>query len=91
MVARNKYMVFRPAAPELTVFADEFVMTPKGDLLFRQVRKTANVNDEGQRHLQEDMVPVLVIAANSYSTVASMPPTGNIPHYSETGAVEMVH
>lgn len=94
MTARNKYLVIHPVGSptkQREVYADEISMSPTGDMLFKQVRPSALVNDKGERNMETDMVPVLIMRAGTFDAIQLMPTSGENPCYLETGAITLAH
>jgi hypothetical protein len=88
-VARNKYVIYRRGEPAIIAYADQVTMSPTGDLVFHQVRKSALVNDKGVRSIEDDMAIVLVVSSGEFQYFELL--AGNSPAYKESGQIEIQH
>lgn len=91
MTARNKYIVDVNDGDQLEIYADQFALTPNGDAVFHQVRKSALVNDKGVRNMEDDMTPVLMVKASRIKQVHLLVHSGAVPAYTDPGAIQLTH
>lgn len=91
MTARNKYVVEFNDDKPIDVYADQFALTPNGDAVFHQVRKSALVNDKGVRNMEDDMTPVLMVKASRIKQIQLIAHGATVPAYEDPGAIQLTH
>lgn len=85
---RKQFMVAAPGG-EMSVFADDFTVTPSGNAVFAQVRDERIMNQDGSVTMGKDMVTVLVLVAGSYNSIRMVNESGH-DLYKESGEIQMV-
>lgn len=85
---RKNYVVGSPAG-EMSVFADDFSIMPNGTAVFTQLRELTGFHENGTLEHYKDMVPVLVLACGSFTSIRAVNKAGH-DLYKETGEVQIV-
>lgn len=89
-IKRNQYVICSEGDEDKRIFAEELQMTPSGDAAFFQLRNAAFVGQDGNRRFGMSVVPVLILAKGTFSSIRLVDANGR-EVCDETGAIDLIH